>query len=170
MKIDPTQFGNEADVLERVARMTPQWLAGFFDGDGHVSICRMRSSAGARKWYLRLKCTFTNKDALTLCVIASKFGFPAPLLKEAKKYKSGVFEVCLQGKNAVPFLECIKDHVIIRRKQVELALEFSSFMYVGSGYKLTDEQIERAIGLRNQISELNGAGRKLVEMEVSDAR
>jgi hypothetical protein len=43
-------------------------------------------------------------------------------------------------------------------------------MYVGSGYSLTDAQIQKGIEIRNKISALNGAGRKLVEMEVSDAR
>jgi LAGLIDADG endonuclease len=170
MRIDPSQIEGGGDVLERVARLTPQWLAGFFDGDGYVGIIRTRNASSSSKWYLRLKVNFTNKDALTLCLIASKFGVPNPLLKETDKYKSKVYELSLTGPRVVDFLEVIKDHVVIRRKQVELALEFASTMLVGSGNRYTDAQLEKGLHIRNEISALNGAGRKLIEMDVSDVK
>jgi LAGLIDADG DNA endonuclease family protein len=168
LKLPPISLGDDNQILEHLARISPQWLAGFFDGDGYVGIMRFRSSASARKWYLRLKCNFTNKDVFTLAVIAKKFGCSQPILKQAKKYKSDVYELDICGERAVSFLETIKDYVIIRREQVELALEFASIMHVGSGNKLSDEQISKGIELRNKISELNGAGRKLLDLEVSD--
>jgi hypothetical protein len=155
------------EVLEMVARMTPQWLAGFFDGDGHVSISRFKT-AQMGKPYLRLKCTFTGTNLLTMTFIASKCGFGGPYWKKAAKYKSKVYELDICGKKAEPFLRMILPYVIIRRKQVELALEFASIMHVGSGCRPSEQVLERAIAIRNEISGLNGAGRMLVDMNTSD--
>lgn len=161
---DELNIGNGSEeILETVARITPQWLAGFFDGDGHVGISRYKSTGG--KYYLRLKVKFTGKDCTTLSLIGSMYGFESgPYFKNSPKYKSEVYELDMGGKKAAEFLRKIKDYVVIRRKQVELALQFSDELHVGSGHTWTEEQFQRGVYLRNQISELNGAGRKLVQM------
>ena len=154
------------EILEKIARMTPQWLAGFFDGDGHVSVCRTVVNP-ARNMYLRLKCTFTGTDSGTLSLIASIYGLRGPYLKKSKKYKHNVYELGLTGKHCATLLRKILPYVVIRRKQVELALKFDEVMHIGSGCRLTEEQARQGIEIRWQISELNGAGRKLEATDTS---
>jgi hypothetical protein len=165
MRVDPLKFGDESEILEKTARITPQWVAGFFDGDGHVGIT---VQTGPSRKYLRPKCTFTGKDCLVLAIIASKYGFGGPFLKESKKYKSDVYEIESRGGEIHPFLAMIRPYVVIRRPQVELAIEFCEKFLVGSGYRLSQEQYDQAMIIRNKISEMNGAGKKLVPVRLED--
>src|SRR6267154_4935775 len=107
-------------ILEAAVRITPQWLAGFFDGEGCVSVVLDRY----KRPYLR--CFLTQTDVQILVLINIKYG--GNLQDHKSKNTDGYkrrpgHRLFWFGIDARLFLHVIKDHVICKKRQVELALE-----------------------------------------------
>jgi|SRR5467141_2490950 len=108
-------------MLERI---TIQWLAGFFDGEGGVSI--YKSSQG---W--RVKVSITQNDKSLLEAIRVKFPqFHFGTVKNKRGLKlDGTqrdgHEITVDGGPSVSvFLETIKPFVVRKLMDVEIGLEF----------------------------------------------
>jgi hypothetical protein len=140
------------ELLEATSRLTPQWLAGFFDGKGCV--CTKNTSGGAGT----LRVNLTQTDAKLLALVAMAFPGEArgPYAKYHPRSTSVCYEINWTGKSARTFLERIKDHVIAKRHQVELALEMLNTVYCGSGNSLTQVQTNRRKEICDEMSRLNG--------------
>jgi hypothetical protein len=90
---------------------TCQWLGGFFDGEGGVAICGDTVSTH-----------LTQKDPSILETIKIAFpGAQGPLFNEGPD--GSAFRLDWRGLNGKPFLLAIRDHVILKKDQVEAALE-----------------------------------------------
>ncbi len=110
-------------MLERI---TIQWLAGFFDGEGGVSIYK-----SAQGW--RSKATLTQNDKSLLEAIKVRFPefhFDGPRRKWGLKldgtHKQG-YEITVHGSLYLSvLLEALKPLVIRKLMEVEVGLEFCS--------------------------------------------
>ena len=112
---------NYDEILEAAARLTPQWLAGFFDGEGCV-ITNKRKHNLPYGVIVQL----TQKDAKLLALIALRFpGAVGPHVNNWGANRSNCYYIKWHGRFAIPFLEVIKDHVIVKRKQVGAGLELA---------------------------------------------
>lgn len=99
-----------------IERITLQWLAGFFDGEG--SVCCTR---GKQKW--RILVVLTQNDRGLLEAIRTKF----PEFKFCKaRHRSGAkgFDITAEGGACSVFLEAVKPFVIRKLIDVETGLEF----------------------------------------------
>jgi hypothetical protein len=103
------------ELLEAVPRLTKEWVAGFFDGEGTVGA--YDDGVGGH----RINVSITQKDAKILALLAMKF---PEMSGPAKVTGKDAFYIRASGHSGKRFLEFIKDHVICKRKEVELALEF----------------------------------------------
>lgn len=131
----------ESDVLlDFVARLSPQWLAGFFDGEGCVCGTIQGGSPN-------LQITLTQKDPAILAIISLKF--PAKIQSNG----GDGFRLAWGGKSALPFLEFIKDYVIIKKRQVELAFEFIPLI-ADPGQKVSPEAKARRFTLVSLLKDL----------------
>ncbi len=142
------------ELLEATARLTPQWLAGFFDGEGSVFICQ---SPGMKNPQLRV--SITQAEPVLLVLIATKFDIPCgPHHRPDPRSRKPKYEIVYNGKNAVPLLEYVKNHVILKRKQVELALEFAALI-LGKGFWRGNETpvdvSSKRVRIAKEIQELN---------------
>ena len=109
-------------ILESAARITPQWVAGFFDGEG--TVCA--SKAGPM---YNVSVMFTNTDLRVLTLLALKFQpCVGPDLKKTHFGNKPCYRIKWGGRRAIEFLEYIKDHVIVKRVQVEAGLEIARFV------------------------------------------
>lgn len=107
------------EILESAARLTPQYLAGFFDGEGSVMI----KSCDSR--LIRLCVNLTNTDLRILALIGMRFPGGGPYEMNSPKTRKQCYQLCWSGKSARPILEFIKDHVIIKRERVLLGLRMA---------------------------------------------
>lgn len=93
-----------------------KWLAGFFDGEGCVSIYRFRGKP-------KLLVSVAQKDPSILWLIHEQFPEANKPTFYGKKDKQ-VWHLILNGVKAKRFLETIREHSYCKRTQIEMALKF----------------------------------------------
>lgn len=138
---------HESEHLEALARITPQWLAGFFDGEGCVSVVRYRYGLPA------LRVDLIQSEYNILYLIGLKFGKqPTAKTRRNPMSKQGW---CLSfgGKNAIPFLEFIRPHVVLKRKLVEWGIEMAK-LHGESGGNRSGKRRFMDPGIRQRREEL----------------
>lgn len=150
---------DDLDILEIAARLKPEYIAGFFDGEGSVVAHKAKH---APMWSARI--TLTQKDPKILAAIAMKYcdGVIVCTKYGGGKYKNHLCN-CLQwqGRFALPFLESIEPHVIVKRAQVVAAIEMAKLTSqrtaIGGGdRKWTEEERARREELAEIIKRGNG--------------
>ncbi len=139
------------EIVEAASRITPQWLAGFFDGEG--SICIHKNGGGNCSF----QASISQAEPKILALIALKFG--VRVYERAAQGRRG-FQIKFNGKCATPFLEYIKDHVICKRRQVGAALEFAKIL---SEFVASTEQVKRRTQLVEIIKQANHGIDTLIE-------
>jgi len=104
------------------SKLTPKWLAGFFDGEGSVTFTRDQS--------LQVVIAQSREDILN--AIADYFGFG--VVKVNKRFAGHKPECTLRwcGKNAAKVLEVMLPHLIIKHRQAEIGIRMATLM-VGRG-------------------------------------
>lgn len=132
----------ENNMIELAARVTPQWVAGFVDGEGSISA---RYIADTNVHSVRI--TVTQKNPIILALLLVRF--PGGISQTStNKLKHGTFTkshfITWNGKAARGILETIKDHVIVKKSLVELALEFLEHISYSGGRTTDMEKSERA--------------------------
>lgn len=150
------------DAQELGSRMTPDYLAGFFDGEGSVTAC---GRGFDRVPTIQVNLTQTGLHGLLLlAMIASRFG-GGPYEKKRPSIKN--WEPCYRctwtGSSAKPFLEYIKNSVILKKKLVDSALDFIELLGHRGGPTPTIENVEKRTELASKISNLNDAARRAGE-------
>src|SRR5260221_774776 len=144
------------ELLEIASRMTPQWLGGFFDGEGCVCIRRHNGTG----WILRVNLTQANHPLLLDVARTFKASY-GPYTK-TRKTKLGKESTCYEigwanRESLVQILNVLKDHVIAKREQVELAIEFLG-TGVGQGNKFSTEVLYRRYEIMERMRAINHAG------------
>jgi len=117
------------------------YVAGFFDGEGSVSIVKSDRSKfrpnPSPMWGLRI--TISNQHLPILQWMHKEFN---GALFTQTSGKSGVYRLILQTKQAENFLQKIQPWIRVKKGQVELALTFQEIRASRfSRYRLTEEEI-----------------------------
>jgi hypothetical protein len=146
--IDPTKF----DPL-RVA-----WAAGLFDGEGSISIILHRPAKKPPYHYLNVSVTNTCVPALE--AIRSIFGYGCVSRRNRIEGRRAVFTWATGAHAAEVFLRAILPYAVIKRPQIELALEYRSLRQNGPFQKRPDSHFDRACEIAAAIRRLNGADRR----------
>jgi|SRR5208283_3290800 len=111
--------------------ITPQWLAGFFDGEGCINLSRNKYGG-----YSSLV-NISQRNAEIIVLIMAKF--PGGYIND-KKGKNDTRESCFtlawSNERAIPFLNFIKDYVILKKERVKLML-----MYLNSKDSVDKEKM-----------------------------
>jgi hypothetical protein len=108
------------DLLALLARVTPQYVAGFFDGEGcvyaHLGGTQARRHPGI--WV-----SLSQNDVTPLALIALKYpGCAGPTPSK------NTFTLVWSGRNCIPILEAIQDLVIVKKVQVDAGIELARLM------------------------------------------
>lgn len=129
------------------------YLAGFFDGEGSISISEHKPRAG----YAR-----TPQFSLNICLSNQHLGYLATLHKEFKGSLlrgQGCYRLWIGNIQAKNFLLAIKPYVKIKREQLELALTFQEMKSRRARYKkgrtLNKDEIYYGRLFRAKMKELN---------------
>ena len=113
-------------MLERI---TTQWLAGFFDGEGSIVLAKNH-----RRDYIRV--TIAQNDRSLLEAIRLAYPEFCPVAKN--RGNNRCYFILLNGRNAKRFLTDIEPHCIRKHTQVQLALEFIETIDWARGQKTSD--------------------------------
>lgn len=139
----------EGWLLDFVARLSPAWLAGFFDGDGMVGAYITRGES------TNLLVNITQKDPGILAVIAIRF--PTRVVTRQRQGEAKQVHFCIEwsGKGAKEVLEFMKDHSICKKRQIELGLEFISLMGE-KGIEIPRNDVVRRLEIVEELKRLKG--------------
>jgi hypothetical protein len=95
-------------------KLTPQYLAGLFDGEGSISMGQCNPGSGWRRILVNLGQTGQEDLIRTIAEI-----YPGAVTPR----KNGFLQINFRRAGAEKLLHCIKDHVIIKEVRVKLAIE-----------------------------------------------
>jgi hypothetical protein len=158
-----TLFTNQDRLLDVVARLTPQWLAGFFDGEGCVSPKIEHHGTIAN-----VRASLTQKDPTILALIGLKFPGAHFSVKNrtiaSGKATTVTHELMYTGASCQAILEYIKDHLIVKKEQVLLGLEMCKLVTYTGG-KLSESERAKRIDIAEKIRAIN---RKSLETTPTD--
>jgi hypothetical protein len=115
-------------------KLTDQWVAGFFDGEGCVSIVRRKRG----NWIEHhLSVQISQNDQRPLKAIRKRFGGSQCV----SMTPSGCWRWRIHGKAADAFLRAIHPFSIVKAEQIRLALVLRSF--VGSPSRRSTPELWR---------------------------
>lgn len=148
------------------------YVAGFFDGEGSITIARVRSNGRSDYHCIHVYISQRAKYRAILDRIASDFGGHVILKKEQTRVSKTWAEGAvwqLQEKGGIRrFLLALQPHCIVKAEQIRIALEFlDSFQKSGvvaddlgriRGRTLTADEVERRERLRLKMREANLLG------------
>ena len=125
------------------------WMAGIFDGEGYVGI-RYRTVYTHKRRVFRLWVSISNtyKPALELIKKITGIGCIYDRKQPTKNFKT-TYEYILADYGAEQFLRMIFPYSVIKREQIELALQFRRL-----GQKVPFEKIpEENLRIAGEMSE-----------------
>ena len=123
------------------------YLSGFFDGEGYVGIDK-----GKRDSYsLRIAIGSSNFNILKL--YETKFGGRIRHPQKNKEYYKEEYQWNLDHFHTLPFLKYVQNTIIVKSRQVQLAIEFQEW-HNKIGIIKTCEQKQKAEWYYNTLKEL----------------
>lgn len=122
--------------------LTDEYIAGFFDGEGHVAI-----SAS-----LQVQVCITQKKKEVLQLIMNKYGGH---LYQAKRNPVWTLKICGKEKISI-FLKAISPHLVVKKREAEIALLATERIRTDNNGCIPLDENERAIreGLRKSLQEI----------------
>lgn len=108
-------------------KITPQYIAGFFDGEGCICISKLSS----------LRCVLTNTNLPILKNIQKYLNLGKITQKKDIKTKRNklCFQLVLWNRDAEIFLKNYKNKLIVKKDQVLIALEFQKTIRLKGSYE-----------------------------------
>jgi hypothetical protein len=131
--------------------ISTEYVAGFFDGEGCVNISTDRYG----KPYLRI--LVVNTDVSVLEKFKEKWGGDISHNKRQKENWKRSFTWRLSHYKAIEFLAELEPHLIVKKKQANLAISFYETK-PGKGTKWSDEMLQKANAIIDQIRMANKKG------------
>ena len=142
-------------------QLSDQYIAGFLDGDGSIVALKVKTKQRRFEYRLKLRINFTQKkkDKFILEKIRDYFDQVGRVSDSRKYYIS---EYVIANKSDVKkVLIRLRPYVVIKRKQIELALKIISiFENHGHGIKrvfLTEKEYAQVMLLGKKIRNLNSS-------------
>ena len=129
-----------------------EYIAGFFDGEGHITI-----SYDSKKNNYFLVCSIANTNKQVLDEIQKVTGGHV-IFHKGSEHRHPHYRLSFYTKQAYDFIRAIHPHVIVKRMECDIALEFvKSLRPTGQNhYKLTAEELEFRERCKQQIMALHG--------------
>jgi len=134
--------------------MTPEYAAGFFDGEGCVNCSSSRNNS-----FVRILVVNTNIDVLK--AFQAVWGGDINTNTKTKAHWKQAYTWRLQHKAATNFLTEILPFLIVKRQQAEAAIAFND-LRPGKGSKWTEESKVIANALFDKIRQCNKKGMEIL--------
>lgn len=135
------------------------YIAGFFDGEGHCGLTKSNASTNSVRIHVVI--TNTNRDALMWIYRTIGLGMLDEQSKGNLRHKK-VYDLRFPASHRVKFLKLIQPFLKIKKRQVELMLEFCETCKAEipqeMGTSLTTSQIIRRNEIIEEFKALNTRG------------
>lgn len=136
-----------------------EYMAGFFDGEGSISIVHSRHKDGRNTFQVLVQISNINKKILDLYKEA--FGGQVYEVKTKKSNHRQAYYWKVVSRDANKFLRAIYPYLKLKFLQAELAIEFQELIDVtkkqARGKKLNKKQIEFRKEYQNNMKRLNNS-------------
>jgi hypothetical protein len=119
---------------EFMDKLTPQYVAGFFDGEGFVH------SSTDKRGILIMKVGIAQKRPEIIVALLAMF--PSGCFQAYKTKGAKCHSITWNGVNAHDFLKYIQPYVVLKKPQVDLALEYASLGYGDHGKFILSARIK----------------------------
>ena len=113
------------------------YIAGLFDGEGHVSITWTARKSGRDP---KLCVKLTNTHLPVLLEVKGLYGGCIYANKKVAAHYLQVFVLSLTVEQSKKFLTDMLPHLIIKKRQAEIALLFSSTVYRRGKKRVSEEE------------------------------
>ncbi len=123
------------------------YFAGFTDGEGYIGICKTEG-----KFY-ELHVTISNTNFDMLKMYETKFGGKIRHVQKGAEHHKEKYHWDINNHEALPFLKYIQSFTIVKRKQIDLAIEFQEWHDHIRSVK-TLEQLKKAEWYYNTIMDM----------------
>jgi len=142
-------------------KLTDQYIAGFIDGEGYLSILKLRrKSARGGIWYQPcIKISQREKDSEILCLIHARY--KGTINKRRVYTDNSLPSITLDIKNRKVIKEMLTNilpYLVVKKKQAELLLEFLALPQVKTR---RPEKLFTIDDLKEKQSQLYEVARKL---------
>jgi hypothetical protein len=129
-----------------------EYIAGFFDGEGSLSILQQhgRGTEGRRNVYV-LKVQISQQDAMILRLIQAEWGGSIHVDK-----RTGVSNLQMGSQKAEDFLRAIHPYVKVKAAQIALGLEYREDQKRRNRRWFTEDDLDKINEQRKQMIALNG--------------
>jgi hypothetical protein len=125
-----------------------KYTAGFFDGEGCVAVYEGNSRFNTPLFYLRVDISQNHRGVLE--TIQTYYGGSINRMSNQRAWS-----IQWTSKSATPFLTAIRDHLIVKRDQVDLALEFQKLIQVkGKKRRLTEDEVDDRRWFKEELQRL----------------
>ena len=116
------------------------YLAGIIDGEGSISISKMRTQSGNTSHRMVLCVSNTNDKMIDW--LYEKFGGSVCYRPPVGCRKKDCWAWSLQGREAEELLRVVRDYSICKREEIDVALEFRATFKLGTNqYTAPEEDI-----------------------------
>ena len=129
--------------------ISPKYLAGYFDGDGCISMVKEKSNGSSHGYNHRLICTFTYTNNQILEYIKYSYGGYICKRIHGGKMKNS-YSLCLKDSKAKNLIEEIYNYSLLKKDRIALALSFFSTK-MGERKKITKEKFNQREDIRKRI-------------------
>jgi len=137
-------MANQERINEIAARLTPQYIAGFFDGEGSISFCK--------NYTIQVLVAQTDEDILL--AIAQYFGTgTVRSVKQRRGHKQG-YTLTWCGQKAKAVLEQILPYLVLKQDRASIAMRMAETMIYHRKRVPEEVKAERE-RLGNEIREQN---------------
>lgn len=141
------------------------WAAGFFDGEGSVFVEISKNKNTRRRVRNLLTASVTQTSTPCLNLFKQCFGGNiTPITKSRRSHMNN--SVCfvwrVRSKDAIAFLEAIAPYVVVKKEQVELALQYpltsaDGRKYAGPYNPLPDEVHNRRMEIGQKLRDIRAS-------------
>ncbi len=121
------------------SKISLDYVAGIFDGEGCVTITKTKKAACKNITY-EFQCAVVNTNEWLCRMLQFMFG-GCVVLHPAKGNQRDCWAWQIRAIKAYNFLKTIQPYVILKRPQVDLAIDFHESKSKYGKYPLTDEEL-----------------------------
>lgn len=141
-----------------MGKVTPEWLAGFFDGEGTVDI-RIAKTHGGKYMRFELRVQIAQRDRAPLRLIQAEYG------GSIQGRRCGLWVA--SGSTALAFLRAIFPHSVCKADQIAVGIRFQERL-VGMAdrmvasrrrgfWKLPQDEMDARLALHREIRAIRDA-------------
>lgn len=147
----------EADSYQ----MKIAWAAGFFDGEAHIDLRTIRSERYSRHGVRHTpRIVLAQTEQLSIGQLQKLFGGSTRLRKGASGNHRAIWEWYVSGaRSCQPVLEKVLPHLIVKRAEAEIVLEFCQQVQAKGGKPLTAAEFEARVDMSDRMQALRDSRR-----------